>query len=109
MDGVDPTAIGAYADLGVTEGSVAALVAPEGIMVTERHRPQLAPRPAGPGAVRGVRRHPLPVAATFTNPGPLTGYLVSLSTLTADSGVRVDTVDLVRAPAVAPRAPPRAR
>lgn len=36
--------------------------------------------------------------ALFASPGPLGGYLVSNSTLAADSGVRTDNVDLVRAP-----------
>jgi putative ABC transport system permease protein len=38
------------------------------------------------------------VVAIFASPGPLSGYLVSNSTLAADSGVRTDNVDLVRAP-----------
>lgn len=49
----------------------------------------------------------LRVVALFASPGPLSGYLVSNSTLAADSGVRTDNVDLVRAPGSA-RAPIRA-
>ena len=41
----------------------------------------------------------LPVAGIFSNTGPLSGYLVSLRTFTADSGGNADSVDLVRAPA----------
>jgi putative ABC transport system permease protein len=40
----------------------------------------------------------LRVVALFANPGPLSSYLVSNSTLAADSGIRTDNVDLVRAP-----------
>ena len=39
--------------------------------------------------------------AVFANIGPLSSYLVSNTTLAADSGVRTDSVDLVQAPPVA--------
>jgi putative ABC transport system permease protein len=43
----------------------------------------------------------LRIGGIFTNVGPLTGYLVSVATFTADTGRRTDTVDLVIAPASA--------
>jgi putative ABC transport system permease protein len=98
VDGVDPAAIGQFTDLGVTAGQVAALsargtmmVAGTGWKVGDTVRVQF-------GAY-GV--YPLRVVGTFANVGPLSDYLVSNATLTADSGVRADTVDLVRASASA--------
>jgi putative ABC transport system permease protein len=98
VDGVDPAAIGQFTDLGVTAGQVAALsslgtmmVSGTGWKVGDTVRVQF-------GAY-GV--YPLRVVGTFANVGPLSDYLVSNATLTADSGVRADTVDLVRAPASA--------
>jgi putative ABC transport system permease protein len=40
----------------------------------------------------------LRIGGIFTTPGPLTDYLVSTTTFTADTGLRTDTVDLVKAP-----------
>jgi putative ABC transport system permease protein len=102
VDGVDPAAISAYASLGVTSGSVAALSS-GGILVT---RAEASAAGWHLGSVVPVQfgsygSYQLPVAGIFTSPGPLSGYLVSLGTFTADSGVRVDSVDLVQAPAVA--------
>ena len=102
VDGVDPAAISAYASLGVTSGSVAALSS-GGILVT---RAEASAAGWHLGSVVPVQfgsygSYQLPVAGIFTSPGPLSGYLVSLGTFTADSGVKVDSVDLVRAPAVA--------
>jgi putative ABC transport system permease protein len=95
VDGVDPAAIGQFTDLGVTAGSVAALSQPGTIMVSgtgwrlgQRLRVQF-------GAYGTYR---LRVVAKFAHTAPLSGYLVSNSTLAADSGVRADVLDLVRAP-----------
>ena len=41
------------------------------------------------------------IGGIFGNTGPLSGYLVSNATFTADTGIRTDAVDLVRAPASA--------
>jgi putative ABC transport system permease protein len=98
VDGIDPSAIGQFTDLDVTEGNVAALTAPNTIMVSGTGWKLGQTLQVQFGAY-GV--YPLRVVATFANPGPLSGYLVSNSTLAADSGVRADNVDLVRAPASA--------
>jgi putative ABC transport system permease protein len=104
VTGVDPSAISSFTSLGVVQGSTAALSA-GGIMVTASeasaagwHLGSLVPVQFGSyGSYR------LPVAGIFTTAGPLSGYIVSLATFTADSGIRVDNTDLVRAPSsVAP-------
>ena len=95
VDGVDPAAIGRFTDLSVTAGQVSGLHAPNTIMVSgtgwkpgDTIRVQF-------GAY-GV--YLLRVVSVFANVGPLSGYLISNATLAADSGVRTDRVDLVRAP-----------
>ena len=95
VDGIDPAAIGQFTDLDVTDGNLAALTAPNTIMVSGTGWKLGQALQVQFGAY-GVYR--LRVVATFANPGPLSGYLVSNSTLAADSGVRTDNVDLVRAP-----------
>ena len=103
VDGVDPAAIGQFTDLDVTAGSLAALSTPGTIMVS-------ADVATGSGwslndlvdvqfGAYGSDR--LRIVAIFDNIGPLSGYLVSVGTLGADSGVRTDIVDLVQAPASA--------
>lgn len=94
VDGVDPPAIGQFTDLGVTAGDPAALAAPNTVMVsgTGWKLGQTLRVQFGAYGVYGLR-----VVAIFADPGPLSGYLVSNSTLAADSGVRTDNVDLVRA------------
>jgi putative ABC transport system permease protein len=98
VDGVDPAAIAQFTDLGVTAGQVGELSGSNTIMVS------------GTGwklgqAVRvqfgAYGAYQLRVVAIFSNVGPLSGYLVGNATLAADSGVRTDDVDLVRAPASA--------
>lgn len=98
VDGIDPAAIGRFTDLGVTAGQVSALSGSNTIMVSgtgwklgQTLRVQF-------GAYGAF---PLRVVAIFGNVGPLSGYLVSHATLAADSGVRTDNVDLVRASASA--------
>jgi putative ABC transport system permease protein len=94
VNGVDPATIGQFTDLGVTAGSVAALSQPGTIMVS------------GTGFRLGQRlrvqfgaygTYSLRVVAKFTEPAPLNAYLISNSTMAADSGVRADELDLVRA------------
>jgi putative ABC transport system permease protein len=103
IDGVDPAAIGKFTDLGITAGRLSALSAPGTIMVS-------ADTAAGHGWKTGdfVRvqfgaygAYRLRITGIFANIGPLSAYLVASTTLAADSGVRADSVDLVRAPATA--------
>lgn len=98
VDGVDPAAIGQFTDLGVTAGQVSALSGNNTIMVSGAGW-KLGQTVQVQFGAYGV--YPLRVVAIFGNAGPLSGYLVSNATLTADSGVRTDNVDLVRAPASA--------
>jgi putative ABC transport system permease protein len=98
VDGVDPAAIGQFTDLGVTAGQVAALSA-RGTMMVSGTGWKVGDTVRVQFGAYGV--YPLRVVGTFANVGPLSDYLVSNATLTADSGVRADTVDLVRAPASA--------
>jgi putative ABC transport system permease protein len=102
VSGIDPAAVSSFTSLGVVYGSVAALSS-GGLMVTTSEASaagwQLGSLvPVQFGSYGSYR---LPVVGLFTSAGPLSGYLVSLPTFTADSGVRVDSVDLVRAPASA--------
>jgi putative ABC transport system permease protein len=98
VDGIDPAAIGQFTDLGVTAGQVSALSGTNTIMVSGTGWKLGQTLQVQFGAY-GV--YPLRVVAIFSNVGPLSGYLVSNATLAADSGVRTDNVDLVRAPASA--------
>jgi putative ABC transport system permease protein len=106
VDGVDPAAIGQFTDLGVTAGRVSALNTPGGIMVSSDAASGRGWKAGDTIQVQfgsyGVYR--LRIVAIFANVGPLSGYLVSNTTMAADSGVRTDRVDLVRAPASARRA-----
>jgi putative ABC transport system permease protein len=103
LDGVDPAAIGAFTDLGVSAGRLSALAAPGTVMVSAD---VAAARGWKTGDTIGVQfgsygTDRLRIAAIFANIGPLSGYLVSTATLAADSGVRTDATDLVQAPASA--------
>ena len=102
VSGVDPAAIGRFASLGVTAGSVSAL-AHGGLLVSSAVASgsgwHLGSMVAAQFGSYGSFR--LPVVGIFANTGPLTGYLVSTATFRADTGIRTDQVDLVRAPASA--------
>lgn len=98
VDGVDPSAIGSFTDLGVQQGSVASLTsgrllvsqaaaAGHGWKVGDRVRIQF-----GSFGISTLR-----IGGVFANVGPLSDYLLSNATFTADSGRRVDSVDLVKA------------
>jgi putative ABC transport system permease protein len=54
----------------------------------------------------GISR--LRIGGIFANVGPLSDYLVSSATFAADTGIRVDSVDLVEAPSSARRSIQRA-
>jgi putative ABC transport system permease protein len=102
VSGVDPADIGRFASLGVTEGSLSAL-ARGGLLVSSSvasgsgwHLGSMVAAQFG-----SYGRFRLPVVGIFANTGPLTGYLVSTATFRADTGIRTDRVDLVRAPASA--------
>jgi putative ABC transport system permease protein len=100
VDGVDPSVISQFTDLGVTVGQASALSASGTMMVSSSVA-------SGNGWKTGdtvqaqfgaYGTFPLRIVAIFANVGPLSDYLVSNATLAADSGVRTDTVDLIRAP-----------
>jgi putative ABC transport system permease protein len=98
VDGVDPAAIGSFTDLGLKTGTVAALnsgallvsqaaASGHGWRVGDEVRIQF-----GSFGVSTLR-----ISGVFANVGPLSDYLVSNATFSADTGRRVDSVDLVRA------------
>jgi putative ABC transport system permease protein len=98
VDGVDPAAIGSFTDLAVQQGSVASLTSGcvlvsqaaasgHGWRVGDRVRIQFGSFGSSTLRIGGV----------FANVGPLSDYVLSNATFTADSGRRVDSVDLVRA------------
>jgi putative ABC transport system permease protein len=98
VDGVDPAAISSFTDLAMKAGRVAALTS-GGLLVSQAAA-------AGHGWRVGdlVRiqfgsfgTSALRIGGVFANVGPLSDYLLSNATFTADTGRRVDSVDLVRA------------
>ncbi len=102
VDGVDPAAIGQFTNLGVTSGQLSALNG-GGMLVSSA---TAAGRHWRVGDVVPVRfgsygSDRIRIAGIFTNIGPLSSYLLGNAAFTADSGIRVDSVDLVRAPASA--------
>jgi putative ABC transport system permease protein len=102
VDGVDPAAVGAFTSLGVSSGSVAALSKGEllvGRSIASGRHWQVGDLVAiGFGSYGDSR---LRIGGIFGNAGPLSGYLISNATFAADTGIRNDSVDLVRAPASA--------
>jgi putative ABC transport system permease protein len=99
VDGVDPAAIGAFTSLGVGTGSLASLSAGR-LLVSQaaaasRHWRTGDLVTIGFGSY-GVSQ--LEIGGIFANTGPLSPYLISNATFTADTGIGTDSVDLVRAP-----------
>jgi putative ABC transport system permease protein len=105
VDGVDPARIGMFTTLGLTQGSVASLNS-GALLVSQAaarsHHWRLGEAVTIGFGSYGVSR--LRIGGIFANAGPLTSYLVSTATFTADTGLRMDTVDLVKASSSA-RAP----
>jgi putative ABC transport system permease protein len=102
VDGVDPARIGAFTTFGPVQGSVASLNSGALLVsaaVARAHGWHLGSRVTIGFGSYGVSR--LRVGGIFADVGPLTDYLVSTATFTADTGLRVDTVDLVKASASA--------
>ena len=104
VDGVEAAVIGSFASLGVSQGSVASLAS--GKLLVSR-AVAIAHRWHVGDAVRigfgsyGVST--LRIGGIFANTGPLSSYLISLPAFAADTGIRTDNVDLVRAPSSARR------
>jgi putative ABC transport system permease protein len=102
VDGVDPAAVGAFTSLGVSSGSLASLS--RGDLLVSRSVASGRHWQAGDVVTIGFGSYGdsrLRIGGIFATTGPLTGYLVSNATFTADTGIRNDSVDLVRAPASA--------
>jgi putative ABC transport system permease protein len=102
VDGVDPAAIGAFTSLGLQSGSLASLDAGELLVsraVADAHHWRTGQTVAITFGSYGVAR--LRIGGVFTRTGPLSPYLISNSTFTADTGIRTDSTDLVRAPSSA--------
>ena len=102
VDGVDPAAVGAFTSLGLSSGSLSSLRSGELLVsqsIASGHHWQVGDLVAiGFGSYGNSR---LRIGGIFANSGPLSGYLISNATFTADTGIRNDAVDLVRAPASA--------
>jgi putative ABC transport system permease protein len=98
VDGVDPGRIGLFTTLGLTQGSVTSLNS-GALLVSQAaaraHHWRVGDEVTIGFGSYGVSR--LRIGGIFANVGPLTAYLVSTATFTADTGRRVDTVDLVKA------------
>jgi putative ABC transport system permease protein len=100
--GVDPLNIARFTDLGAVTGQIGALR--RGGMAVEAAVASAAGWHLGSAITvqfGSYGRYRLPVVAIFADAGPLSGYLVSNATFTADTGIRTDDVDLIRAPASA--------
>ncbi|HEX7994323.1 MAG TPA: FtsX-like permease family protein, partial [Streptosporangiaceae bacterium] len=102
VDGIDPAAIAAFTGLSVRAGSLAslrsgALLVSEAVAAGHHWRPGDEVTIAfGSYGVSRIR-----IGGTFAHGGPLSPFLLSTATFTADTGIRTDNVDLVRAPASA--------
>jgi putative ABC transport system permease protein len=102
VDGVDPAAIGAFASLGVRSGSLASLDLGAVLVsqpVADGHHWRKGDVITFDFGSYGIVR--LPIGGTFANTGPLSSFLISTATFAADTGIRTDSVDLVRAPSSA--------
>jgi len=99
VDGVQPGQIAAFTSLGPVQGSLSSLAAGRLLVsaaAARAHRWHLGDAVTIGFGSFGVSR--LRIGGIFRNVGPLTDYLVSIATFTADTGRRADTVDLVIAP-----------
>jgi putative ABC transport system permease protein len=105
VDGIDQAAIGSFTSLGVTSGSVASLA--EGMLLVSKAVASAHGWQVGDAVRVGFGSYgvsTLRIGGIFADAGPLSSYLISLPTFAADTGIRTDTVDLVRAPSSARRA-----
>jgi putative ABC transport system permease protein len=100
VDGIDPAAIVTFTGLSVRAGSLASLRS-GALLVSEAvangHHWRTGERVTIAFGSYGISR--LRIGGTFAHGGPLSPYLLSTATFTADTGIRTDNVDLVRAPA----------
>jgi putative ABC transport system permease protein len=102
--GVDPDAIRSFTSLGLRSGSLASLRS--GALLVSASAASSHHWRTGDLVTIGFGSYGtsrLRIGGIFANIGPLSGYLTSGATFTADTGIRTDTVDLVRAPASARR------
>jgi putative ABC transport system permease protein len=105
VDGVDPTAIGAFTSLGIRSGSLTSLRSGRMLVsqsAASAHRWHVGDRVTIGFGSYGTAR--LRIGGIFASTGPLTPYLISNATFTADTGIRTDNVDLIRAAPSARRA-----
>lgn len=105
VDGIDQAAIGSFASLGVSAGSVASLA--RGMLLVSKAVATAHGWQVGDAVRVGFGSYgvsTLRIGGIFADTGPLSSYLISLPTFAADTGIRTDTVDLVRAPSSTRRA-----
>jgi putative ABC transport system permease protein len=102
VDGVDPATISAFTSLGMRSGSLASLSAGE-LLVSQptasSHHWRVGDVTSITFGSYGASR--LRIGGIFANTGPLSPYLMSNAAFTADTGIRTDSVDLIKAPASA--------
>jgi putative ABC transport system permease protein len=99
VDGVDPGHIAEFTALGPVRGSVAALAA--GWLLVSAAAARAHHWRLGSQVRIGFGYYGdsvLRIGGIFTDTGPLSDYLLSTGTFTADTGLHTDTVDLVKAP-----------
>jgi putative ABC transport system permease protein len=102
VDGVQPGQIARFTSLGPVQGRLSSLAAGRLLVsaaAARAHHWHLGDVVTIGFGSYGVSR--LRIGGIFSNVGPLTAYLVSIATFTADTGRRTDTVDMVVAPASA--------
>jgi putative ABC transport system permease protein len=99
VTGVAPAAISAFTSLGLRSGSLASLRT--GALLVSAPVAAAHQWRTGDLVTIGFGSYGtslLRIGGTFANTGPLSSYLISNATFTADTGIRTDAVDLVRAP-----------
>lgn len=109
VDGVDPETIAAFTSLGLRSGSLASLRG--GALLVSQAAASGHHWRAGDAVRVGFGSYgtaTFRIGGIFANAGPLSPYLISTAVFTADTGIRTDAVDLVRAPATARQALARA-
>src|SRR5215469_13300646 len=104
VDGVEAAVIGSFASLGVSQRSVASLASGKLLVsraVATSHHWRVGDAVRIGFGSYGVST--LRIGGIFADTGPLSSYLISLPAFAADTGIRTDNVDLVRAPSSARR------
>ncbi len=109
VDGVDPSVISSFTDLGLRSGTLTALDSGRLLVskaAADAHHWRTGDQVEIEFGSYAARR--LTIGGVFANVGPLSDYLLGNATFAADTGRHTDTVDLVKAPTSARAALQRA-